>query len=77
MGVPVLSSCQVLIVSLRNLTEPSQKAKFAPPGWKLVAAFRNAPPSVESTTPVESALLKSGYFFWTLIGKNVVNAVSP
>jgi len=50
----VLSSCQVLIVSLRNLTESSQKAKFAPPGWKLIAAFRNAPPSLELTTPVQS-----------------------
>ena len=34
-------SCQLWIVSLMNLTEPSAKQKFAPPGWKLDAEIEN------------------------------------
>ena len=30
---------QVLIVSLRNRTEPSRNPKLQPPGWKLDAAI--------------------------------------
>src|SRR6516162_5817082 len=43
-GVPMVDGliCQLLIESLMNLTEPSQKAKLAPPGWKLLGADTNS-----------------------------------
>src|SRR5262245_34683345 len=77
-GFPMLagSICQLLIESLMNLTDPSQNAKFAPPGWKLLGEATNSsgPSRVTQTGP---RVTLNGDRLNVFIPKNVVNMVSP
>src|SRR5262249_47391263 len=77
-GVPMVAGLivQLLIESLMNLTEPSQKAKLAPPGWKLLGAEMNSSVPLRVTQTAPRLTLK-GAFWNVFIPKNVVNIVSP
>src|SRR5262245_3499894 len=77
-GVPTLEGliCQLLIESLMNLTEPSQKQKLAPPGWKLPGEATNSsgPRRVAQILP---RLTLNGGLLNVFIPNIVQNIVSP